>query len=195
MRTKVNLGFIAAAVLCALLFAGYLDGATTSTPPKPSTPSTTPTPPKPPAPTWVVIEVMNWKGVVSYEAIGSKAVHDRNTRQVKEYKQAVEKWKKDKALADINKTKFNTPRPVRGYVHRVQTTPATFRYADLARAEAAMLTKKLKEREAAAAENKTSTPSDAKTTEPSKPHAPPSGKIVTPAETDDNETETDDEAP
>ncbi len=195
MRTQVKLCVIAAAVSCALLFAGYVDGATPSTPPKPTKPPTTSTPPTPPKPTWVIIEVMNWKGVVSYEAIGSKAVRDRNTRRIKEYKLAVEKWKKDKILADINKTKFDTPRPLRGYVRRVQTTPPSFRYADLARAEAVMLTKKLKEREATAAENKTSTSGDAKTTEPSKPHAPPSGKVVTPAETDDNETETDDEAP
>jgi hypothetical protein len=188
MRTGKRVWVFVAAASCALLVAGYLDGASPSTPPKPSTT----TPPKPPVKTWGVVEVKSWNGVISYDVVESTGMKARTARLLSEYKQALAKWKKDKILADINSTKFDTPKPVLGYVRRVQTTPPSFRYPDLARAMAAVLTKKLKEREKEAAENRaSSTPDDGKNTEPSKPREPPSGKVVTPAETDDNDTETD----
>lgn len=191
MRSKTSRWMTAAAAACTLLLVGYADGATSSTP------STTIPPPKPPIKTWIVIEVVNSYGVTSYEAVQSQGgIHDRSVRLQKEYLAAVEKWKKDKVLAEINKTKFDTPRPVRGTVKRAETTPASFRYAELARAEAAVLTKKMRERQAAKTEGKTSAASEApRKADPSAPHPPPSGRTVTPGAPADNDAGAGNQAP
>ena len=139
MRTRIGIWFVIVGVVCGLIFAGYSQGASTSnsSSKKASVPA--------PKPTWVVIEVMNWKGDISYEAIQPQGIHNRITKLHQDYLKAVEKWKKDKILAEIKKETFDEKKPVLGYVKRVETNPPYFKYQDLASAEAAELTKKMKE--------------------------------------------------
>ena len=176
MRTQVRVWRVAATASCAFLIAGWVSAAGTSTPPAT-------TAPKPPVKTWVVVAVLSPKSVVAYEAVASTGVADRRARLLREYKLALEKWKKDKQLAQVNSKPFKDPKPVRGYVKRVLTTPSSFRYQDVARAEAAVLARRAKE---GAAPPGTAAEDEGE----AKPHLPPTGKVVTPPESDDNNTET-----
>ena len=146
MRAGIRTWVIIAGAACGLLLAGYLDAV--------------PRPPRPPSPrppglrsggttqTWIVVEVMNPKRDISYEAILSSALDNRTAREQNDYLSALEAWKKDKAQAAANKTKFEEKKPVPGYVQRVETNPATFRNQNEAGAVVAALTRKMQDRKA-----------------------------------------------
>ncbi len=99
--------------------------------------------------TWIVVEVVDTKGQVSYEAIQDSTLHNRITRAQDDYVTAVQSWKKAKSLAAANKTKFDDKKPVPGSVSRVQTTPATYRSQNLANVVVLKLTKQLEARKKA----------------------------------------------
>ena len=79
-------------------------------------------PPKKETIYWVVVEVKNLKGDVTWEAIQYKDLKARLARPHDEFLTALEAWNKSKADAAKNKTKFSTPKPVEGYVKRVGDT-------------------------------------------------------------------------
>jgi len=177
MTTRMRVWVIVAgaAFVLALGNYGYGAGWRVPAPKKPPAP--------PPKPTYVVVEVMDVKGVITYEGIGLQSLKARIAAQRQAYLKALELWKKSKALADINKTKFTEEKPVRGYVRRVQTTPPGFKYLELAQAEAVQVAKQKKE-----GKSPVTTPEADKTVDPSKPHAPPTGEVVKPGTTDDTDT-------
>lgn len=71
---------------------------------------------------WIVVEVKSLTGDVSYEAIPYKDLKDRLERPHDEYLKALGNWNKAKADAVKNGKKFDTPKPVEGYVKRVGNT-------------------------------------------------------------------------
>ncbi len=98
-----------AVVLCG---AAWGESGTSTKPKQPA-------PPKKETVYWIVVEAKNLKGEVNYEAIQYKEFKNRLARVHQDYQRAVDGWEKAKADAAKNKKRFDTPRPVEGYVKRV----------------------------------------------------------------------------
>jgi hypothetical protein len=171
MRTGMRTWVIIAGAAFVLALGTYGYGAGSSVPP-PAKPKT------PPKPTYIVVELMDVKGVITYDGIDLQSLNSRIATQRQAYVKALELWKKNKALADINKTKFTEEKPVKGYVRRVETTPPVFRYVELAKAEAVQVAKQKQEGKS---------PVTIPETDTTTPHAPPTGEVVKPGTTDETD--------
>ncbi len=79
-------------------------------------PSTTPAPK---VTNYIVVEIKNTTGDIAYEGIAFPTLKERIKRAHDEFVTAEKAWDKAKADAAKAGTKFDKPKPVEGYVHRI----------------------------------------------------------------------------
>ncbi|KPL01429.1 MAG: hypothetical protein AMK75_04995 [Planctomycetes bacterium SM23_65] len=111
MDVRKTVWMIAAMVL-GLIFAGSLEAAR-----KPTRSGTTDTEKKS---TWyIVVQVKDTKGEVSFEVIDAKNLTTRVKACREQYKEAVKEWNAARITAKKNKQTFTTKKPVEPYVRQV----------------------------------------------------------------------------
>ena len=79
-------------------------------------------PPTPPVINFIVIEVKDCFGGITYEGIQYSSLKDRIKRAHTDFLAAEKTWEKAKADAAKAGTKFDKPKPTEGYVHRIGET-------------------------------------------------------------------------
>jgi ABC-type Fe3+-hydroxamate transport system substrate-binding protein len=161
---------LAAAVVfaVAVLAEGATPGATggthTGTTPKDKTAK---------AVTYIVVEVKNMQGDISFEAIPSKDLPDRIKKCQTDYVEAMKQWTKDKADAKKKGEKFEEKKPVEPWVKRVGTT--LFKEQDKATAYADKLQQQYDEMKKKAEEKKLELEKAKTTDTKTETPAPPAG--------------------
>ncbi|HUV38771.1 MAG TPA: hypothetical protein VMY39_04115, partial [Planctomycetota bacterium] len=90
--------------------------------------------------TYIVVQMKDMQGKVSFEAIPSKSFSERQKRMHEEYTQAVKEWEQAKAKARKEKAGFTDAKPLAPSMTRVGST--VFRDQDKAREAATKLQEK-----------------------------------------------------